>query len=184
MFQMFLWPYSSVPSVPTVRGPGGNLVVAPAQKALLFCCQSDITLLGAAFNSFTCFVQSRYNYLFGFLTPVLLSLLLELDTYESVWFLARDSFISEDGCGYGCSKTKHNFSTQSVAVVSLIFEIYWCRSKFICNSYREFSNFRQRVVIYQATTKWVLIVSGVSQLGHAVFVSLPINRQTSCCWLP
>ena len=68
-------------SIPAVRGPGGGLVVAPAEKASLLsslfdrkhCCEEFVTTL-------SCFPQSRCNSL-AFRTHVPLRLLLDLDTY-------------------------------------------------------------------------------------------------------
>ena len=72
------------PSISALRGSGGGLVVAPAETA---------SLLGSQFVSkpcheqfvtpLSCFPQSLYNYL-AFWTPVLLHLLVDLDTYGSV----------------------------------------------------------------------------------------------------
>ena len=54
----------------------------------------------------SCFLQSWCNSLAS-RTPVLL--LLDLDTYGGVDPLGVSS-IFKDGCGYHCSKIKHNFS--------------------------------------------------------------------------
>ena len=72
------------PSIPTLRGPRGYLVMAPAEKA---------SLLGSRFHSkqcpeqfvtpLSCCPQCRCNSL-AFRTPVLLRLLLDLDTYGGV----------------------------------------------------------------------------------------------------
>ena len=70
--------------IPALRGPGGGLAVAPAEKA---------SLLGSPFDSkqcreqfvttLSCFPLSRCNSL-AFWTPVLLHLLLDLDTCSGV----------------------------------------------------------------------------------------------------
>ena len=72
------------PSIPALIGPGGGLELAPAEKA---------SLLGSPFDSkqcreqfvtpLFCFPQFRCNSL-AFHTPVLLCLLLDLDTYGVV----------------------------------------------------------------------------------------------------
>ena len=68
------------PFIPALRGPGGGLVVAPAEKA---------SILGSRFDSkqcreqfvtpLSCFPQSRFNSL-AFQISVLLRLHLDLDT--------------------------------------------------------------------------------------------------------
>ena len=72
------------PSIPALMGPGGGLVVAPAEKASLLGSQFDSKKCREQFVShLSCFIQSRCNS-FAFRTPVLLRLLLELDTYGGV----------------------------------------------------------------------------------------------------
>ena len=76
--------FGVTPSIPALRGLGGGLVVAPAEKA---------SLLGFQFNSkqcreqfvtpLSCFPQSRCDSL-AFRTPILLRLLLDLGTYGGV----------------------------------------------------------------------------------------------------
>ena len=94
--------FGVIPSIPAVKGPGDGLVVAPADKA---------SLLGSEFESKQCreqfltplwfFSQSMCNSL-AFRTSIL-CLLVDIDTYGGV------SSTSKEGCGYYCSKTKHNF---------------------------------------------------------------------------
>ena len=72
------------PSIPALKGPGGGLMVAPAENA---------SLLGTQFDSKQCreqfvtplssFLQS-WRYSLVFRIPVLLRLLLDLDTYVGV----------------------------------------------------------------------------------------------------
>ena len=71
--------------MPALRGPGGGgLVVAPAEKVFLLGSQSDSKQYGEQFvNPLSCFPQSRCNSL-AFRTPVLQSLLLDLNAYWGV----------------------------------------------------------------------------------------------------
>ena len=72
------------PSIPALRGPGGGLVIAPAEKASLLGSQFDSKECREQFvRPLSCFPQSMCNSL-AFLTPVLLLLLLDLDTYGGV----------------------------------------------------------------------------------------------------
>ena len=97
-------------SIPALIGPGGRLVVVPAEKASVLgpqfvskqCRQQFVTPL-------SCFPQSRCNSL-AFWTPVHVNLLLDLDTYSGVDPWGCVSSISKDDGGYCCSKIKHNFS--------------------------------------------------------------------------
>ena len=67
-----------------LRGPGLGLVVAPAEKASLPGSQFDSKQCREQFVTLlSCFPQSSCNS-FPFLTPVLLHLLLDLDTYSGV----------------------------------------------------------------------------------------------------
>ena len=69
------------PSIPALRGPGGFLVVSPAEKLSLLGSQFDSKQCRVQFvTPLSCFPQSRCNYL-AFRTPVLLRLLFDLDTY-------------------------------------------------------------------------------------------------------
>ena len=71
-------------SIPALRGPGGGLVVAPAEKASLLCSQFDSSSCHEQFiTPLSCFPRSRCNSS-AFQTPVLLHLLLDLDTYGVV----------------------------------------------------------------------------------------------------
>ena len=83
-------------SIPAVRGSGGGLVVAPAEKASLLGCQfASKQCREQLVKPLSCFPQSRCNSL-TFRTPVLLCLLLDLDTYGGVepWVWL---YISKDG---------------------------------------------------------------------------------------
>ena len=72
------------PSIPALSGPGGALVVAPAEKASLLGSQFDSKQCREQFiTRLSCFSQSRCNYL-AFQTPLLLRLLLDHDTYGGV----------------------------------------------------------------------------------------------------
>ena len=72
------------PSVPALRRPEGGLLVAPAEKASLLGSQFDSKQCREQFVSpLSCFPQSRCNSL-AFQTPVILRLLLDLDTYGRV----------------------------------------------------------------------------------------------------
>ena len=83
--------------------------MARAKKASLRVSQFDSKQCREQFvTSLSCFPQSRCNFM-AFRTTVLLRLLLDLDAYWGVDFLGVSS-ISKEGCGYYCSKTKHNFS--------------------------------------------------------------------------
>ena len=74
------------PSIPALRGPGGGLVVAPAEKATLLCSQFDSKQCHVQFvTPLSCFPQSRCNSL-AFRTSGL-CLLLDLDTYGGVYSL-------------------------------------------------------------------------------------------------
>ena len=85
------------PSIPARRGPGGAMVVAPAEKASLLCSQFDSKQCRELFVTLlSCFPQSSCNSL-TFQTHVLLRLLLDLDTCGGV------TSISKDGCRYYCS---------------------------------------------------------------------------------
>ena len=76
------------PSIPALRGPGGGLVVAPAEKASLLGSQFDSKQCRKQFvTPLSCFPQSMCNS-FTFRTPVLLRLLLDLDKYGGVSFLS------------------------------------------------------------------------------------------------
>ena len=98
------------PYIPALRGPGGGLVVAPAEKGSLVGSQFDSKLCRQQLvTPLPCFPQSMCNSL-AFRIPALLRLLLDLDTYGSVDHLGVFLQISEDGCGYYCSKIKHHFS--------------------------------------------------------------------------
>ena len=67
-------------SIPALRGLGGGLVVAPAEKASLLSSQFDIKQCREQFvTHLSCFPRSMCNSL-AFRTPVLLPLLLDLDT--------------------------------------------------------------------------------------------------------
>ena len=87
------------PFIPSLRRPGGGLVVAPAEKASLpgfqfdskFCCLSSLSLLSR-------FYQFRCNSL-TFMTSVLLRLLLDLDTYGGVDPLGVFPLFLKKGCG-------------------------------------------------------------------------------------
>ena len=68
------------PSIPSLRGPGGGLVVAADEKASLLGSQFDSKQCRKQFvTALSCFPQSRCNSL-AFRTHVLLGLLLDLDT--------------------------------------------------------------------------------------------------------
>ena len=67
-----------------LRGPGGGLVVAPAEKASLLASQFDRKQCREQFvTPLTCFPQSRCKFL-AFRTFVLIRLLFDLDTYGGV----------------------------------------------------------------------------------------------------
>ena len=69
------------------QGPGGGLVVAPAEKTLLLGSQFDCKPWHEQIlHPLSCFPKSRYNYL-SFWTPVLLHLLFDLHTYMGVLIL-------------------------------------------------------------------------------------------------
>ena len=69
------------PYIPALKWPGGGLVVAPAEKASLMGSQFDSKQCSEQFvTPSSCFPQSRCNSL-AFRTPVLLRLLVDLDTY-------------------------------------------------------------------------------------------------------
>ena len=85
------------PSIPALRGPGGGLVVAPAEKA---------SILGSQFNSkqyseqfdtrLSCFPQYRCNS-FAFRTSSLLPQLLNFHAYGGVdplgvFFLSKEGW--------------------------------------------------------------------------------------------
>ena len=75
------------PPIPALRGPGGGLVVAPAEKGSLLCSQFDNKQCHEQFVTIlSYFIQSRCNSLV-FRTSILLRLLLDLDTYGGVDFL-------------------------------------------------------------------------------------------------
>ena len=72
------------PSIPALRGPGGSLVVAPAEKATLQGSQFDSKQCREQFvTPLSCFPQSSCNSL-AFRTSVLLRLVLDLDSYGDV----------------------------------------------------------------------------------------------------
>ena len=72
------------PSTPTLRGAGGGLVEAAAEKALLLGSQLGSKQCREQFvTNLSCFPQSRCNSL-DYRTSVLLRLLLDLDTYGGV----------------------------------------------------------------------------------------------------
>ena len=72
------------PSIHVLGGPGDDFVVAPAEKASLLGSPFDSKQCREQFvTSLSCFPQSRWNSL-AFRTPVLLRLLLDLDTYGGV----------------------------------------------------------------------------------------------------
>ena len=72
------------PSIPAVKGPGGGLVVASAEKASLHGSQFDSKQCREQFvTPSCCFPQARCNTL-AFRTPVLLLLLLDVDTYGGI----------------------------------------------------------------------------------------------------
>ena len=81
--------------------------MAHAQKASLLGSQLTESSVMSS-SSLSQFPQSRCNSLASW-TPVLLRLLLDLDTYGGVDPLGVSS-ISKDGCGYYGSKIKYNFS--------------------------------------------------------------------------
>ena len=69
-------------SIPALKGSGGSLVVASAEKASLLESQSDSKQCHEQFvTPLSCFHQSRNNS-FSFQTSVILHLLLDLDTHE------------------------------------------------------------------------------------------------------
>ena len=75
--------FSVKPAIPTLRGPGGGLVVVSAKKASLLSSQFDSKQCREQFvTSLSCFPQSRCNFL-AFQTSVLRRLL-DLDTYGGV----------------------------------------------------------------------------------------------------
>ena len=72
------------PSIPALRGRRDGLVVAPAEKASLLGSQFDSKQCREQFvTSLSCLLNSRCNSL-AFQTPVLLRLLLDLNTYGGV----------------------------------------------------------------------------------------------------
>ena len=72
------------PSIPALRGPGGGLVVVPAEKASLLGSRFDRDQCREQFViPLSCFHQSRCHSL-AIQTPALLRLLLDLDTYGGV----------------------------------------------------------------------------------------------------
>ena len=76
--------YGVNPSIPALRGPGGGLVVAPAEKASLLGSQFDNKLCREQFvTPLSCFSQSECNSS-AFRISVLLRLLLDHDTYRGV----------------------------------------------------------------------------------------------------
>ena len=84
-------------------------MVASAEKASLMGSQFDSAQCREQFVALLpCFPQFRCISL-AFHTPVLLSLLLDLDTYGGVDPLHVSS-LPKDSCGYYFSKTVHNFS--------------------------------------------------------------------------
>ena len=93
------------PSIPALMGLGDSLVVASDEKASLLGSQFDSKQCREQFvTPSSCFPQSRCNSL-AFRTPVLLRLLLDLDTHGGVDPLGVFSLLfSNDGCGYYCSK--------------------------------------------------------------------------------
>ena len=80
----YLLIFSVKPYIPALREHGGGLVVVPAEKASLLGWQFDSKQCREQLiTPLTCFPQSRCNSLL-FRTPVLLHLLLDLDTYGGV----------------------------------------------------------------------------------------------------
>ena len=76
--------FSVKPSIPAVRGHGGGLVVAPAEKASLLDSHFDSQQCREQFvTNLSCFPQSMCNSL-AFRTSVLLRLLLDLDMHGGV----------------------------------------------------------------------------------------------------
>ena len=72
------------PSILALREPGGGLMVAPAEKAAPMGSQFDSKQFREQFvPPLSCFPQSRCNSS-SCGTPVLLRLLLDLDTYRGV----------------------------------------------------------------------------------------------------
>ena len=86
--------------IPALRGPGGGVVVAPAEKGSHLGSQFDSRQCHELYiTPLSCFSQSRFNSL-TFWTPVLLCLLLDLDTYGGVDSFRCVSSFSKDGCRY------------------------------------------------------------------------------------
>ena len=72
------------PSIPALRGPKDGLVAAPAAKASLMGSQFDSKQCREEYDThLSCFPQSSCNSL-AYRTPVLLRLLLDLDTHGGV----------------------------------------------------------------------------------------------------
>ena len=72
------------PFIPALRGPEGGLVVAPAENTSLMSSQFDSRKCREQLvTHLSCFLNSRCNSL-AIQTPVLLRLLLDLDTYCGV----------------------------------------------------------------------------------------------------
>ena len=89
----------------------------PVEKASLLGSQFDSKQCREQFvTPLSCFPQCRCSNFLAFRTPVLLHLLLDLDTYGGVDHLGVFRR-SKDGCGYYCSKIKHNFSWANPSVI-------------------------------------------------------------------
>ena len=102
----------SLPSIPGLRGPGGGLVVTHTDKA-------SLRFLNLTVSSSTS--SSSLSSCVQFSTPVLIHLLLDLDSYWGIDFLGVLPLFYKSGCQYCTDSSRIDFLCIGALQISQLF---------------------------------------------------------------